>query len=367
MSNDAQAIQQQGRSLPVSQKTQGPQEKSNESSLGASKEKSGIQNPLTVFIYALCDPITKQIRYVGKAIDIRKRMYSHMHQKRNRNIHKDCWIRHLLACGLRPEVEILQEIHNSDDKDWQIEERWWISYLRFIGCPLTNLDNGGWGGRKACLETRAKLSAAKKGFTLSPEARAKIGNAHRGRKRSPEAIAAMIAKNTGQKRTPEQIAKMRASRGPVIISPETRAKISATLKGRKIPPEIVRLSAERLREALAKPEARARHAAASTGRKQSPETIAKRMEKLKGFKHSPESLKKMSLIQSTRVRNPHSEQARKNMSIAAKKKPMTQEWLARLREMGRKNASKPITEETRRKLSISHKLAWEKRKGLTPK
>jgi len=110
-------------------------------------------------------------------------------------------------------------------------------------------------GRPCSAETRAKISAANKGRKLSAEHRAKIGAAKRGRAVSVEQRAKISAAlkghkgNVGYIPTPETRAKLSAmrkgkpksaawrakigaaNRGK-IRSAETRAKISASLKGK---------------------------------------------------------------------------------------------------------------------------------------
>jgi len=164
---------------------------------------------MDVFIYSLTDPRTKEIRYVGKAIDMDKRFYGHMLVHRS-NTHKSAWIKSLKRAGLKPEMDILETIHDSDDTDWQESERWWISYLRMIGCALTNQVDGGHGGRRASAETRAKQSAGiKRHFANNPEARAFRSKQCSERRHSPETIEKM--RRVQSNRSPETLAKMKAA------------------------------------------------------------------------------------------------------------------------------------------------------------
>jgi len=95
------------------------------------------------FIYALCDPRTYEVRYIGKADNPHKRFHEHLirtigHTK------KICWIRYLLRVGLRPIIQILEQC---DLSVWQQRERFWISFYKdIIGCELTNGATGGFGG-----------------------------------------------------------------------------------------------------------------------------------------------------------------------------------------------------------------------------
>lgn len=123
---------------------------------------------MTVYIYALCDPIGGEIRYVGKTIlRLRDRLTEHLRERfkeRRCETHKSRWVASVLSRGDEPTIEVIERIENSDDTDWQEVERFWISYLRFLGCRLYNLDSGGTGGKVPCAATRAKLSALFKGY-----------------------------------------------------------------------------------------------------------------------------------------------------------------------------------------------------------
>lgn len=130
---------------------------------------------MTVFIYCLTDPRTKQIRYVGKSIDPKSR-YGY-HAGCTENGHKGNWLRQLKGVGLKPEMEILEVIENCTDEGWQESERWWISYLRFIGCPLTNLDSGGLRGKRLSDEARRKISAATMGIKKAQSTKEKMSEA----------------------------------------------------------------------------------------------------------------------------------------------------------------------------------------------
>ena len=92
-----------------------------------------------VTIYALCDPDTKECRYVGKANDLPSRIRCHRWEARSSQLHtrKVNWLR-CLSC--EPIVEILQV---ADSGSWQDIERQWISEMRNQGNNLTNYADGG--------------------------------------------------------------------------------------------------------------------------------------------------------------------------------------------------------------------------------
>ncbi len=168
---------------------------------------------MTVFIYTLSDPDSLQIRYVGKSTNKKRRLKEHMRENCGR---KTNWIKSLKARGAEPILEDLEVFENSDDQDWRQAEVFWISYLRFLGFDLCNIEVGGMGGLA--------------GRVVPPEVRAKIGAGNR-KKHTPEQIAA----RTGWKHSPESIEKIRASKLGKEISPKLRAAlIMAGLRSRGI-------------------------------------------------------------------------------------------------------------------------------------
>lgn len=182
-------------------------------------------------VYGLADPESGQIRYVGIAKDVRRRIKRHI-AERARAWHSSRWISGLFARGLRPEMF---EIERVDDCVAAEAERFWIAYFRAIGADLTNLTAGGDGCASPAPSVRAAISAALKGRAHSREHVEKNAAAQRGRKLSPE-----------------QVQGMRDRR----VSDETRRRISAAMTGRPSPHRGRRHSAE----------ARANMSAAKKGR-----------------------------------------------------------------------------------------------------
>lgn len=89
-------------------------------------------------IYALCDPRTGEVRYIGKANDSRKRYDAHMREKR-RSYPVYLWRDKLLSIGLKPELKILE----SNCADWRESERVLIAEYRANGARLLNVADGG--------------------------------------------------------------------------------------------------------------------------------------------------------------------------------------------------------------------------------
>ena len=141
------------------------------------------------WIYALVDPRNKAIRYIGKAVDLKKRLAQHLSPSSlKKHTHKNFWIKKLLALGLKPEIEPIADLHYLDD--WAEEERLWIARLRSLsGHPkLTNSTDGGEGveGLVFSEESRKKMSQSGKGRRASAETCARISAAHKGKVKTPE-------------------------------------------------------------------------------------------------------------------------------------------------------------------------------------
>src|SRR5437660_1595370 len=100
-------------------------------------------------IYALCEPDTKAVRYVGKADSVKARLKNHKNEKRTTR--KCRWLASLHRRGLAPVVILLEEVA---DDSWQTAERRWIAYFRERGCDLCNHTDGGEGLCGASEETR---------------------------------------------------------------------------------------------------------------------------------------------------------------------------------------------------------------------
>lgn len=165
----------------------------------------------TTFIYGLNDPETGECRYVGKADNPHDRLFGstgHLKSCHKKNHHCANWIKSLVARGLRPLLEILQEVPKTE---WELWERVWIKASREIGMDLTNITAGGEGGSQPGEE-----------------------NPMYGRKHSPETLEKMRAIKLGKKHSPKTINKMCESRAGEKnwafgkkFSPEHRAALRA--------------------------------------------------------------------------------------------------------------------------------------------
>lgn len=117
-----------------------------------------------VNIYTLRDPITNEIRYIGKTSQsLDKRLCSHCTDfNLNRNVsYKNSWIKRLKTQNKRPIIELLDIVN---EEDWQFWEKYWISQFKTWGFNLTNMTLGGDGcnGGSGCRGYKHTLEAKKK-------------------------------------------------------------------------------------------------------------------------------------------------------------------------------------------------------------
>ena len=173
-------------------------------------------------IYALADPRTGDIRYIGQSSVGPARARQHTYPSRMRRdarLHSTRWLSGLLRSGRMPQISVLEEVPLAD---LDSAEGFWIAQGRGLGWPLTNLTGGG-GGRR--------------GFTLSIETRAKIGAAQRGRKRAPlgaEHRAKLSAAGLGRKFSLEHKANLSAAFMGRIFGAGTLAKMTAAAGNRPL-------------------------------------------------------------------------------------------------------------------------------------
>lgn len=112
------------------------------------------------FIYTLADPVTKEVRYVGKTVKtLSQRLTGHIYSSKKESNHRANWIKSLLRVGRKPLIEYL-DICSWDES--QKLEIYWISQFISWGFNLINLTEGGEGnlGRNISVENKRKLIAA---------------------------------------------------------------------------------------------------------------------------------------------------------------------------------------------------------------
>jgi hypothetical protein len=116
-------------------------------------------------IYALSDPRTGAVRYIGKTcMSMKRRMQAYMSAARRGGLRRrSCrWLAVLLREGAAPGCKIVEVVEPGGD--WAAAEARWIEHYRRVGADLCNLTDGG-DGAPGCIPSAA--SRAKKSATQS--------------------------------------------------------------------------------------------------------------------------------------------------------------------------------------------------------
>lgn len=194
-------------------------------------------------VYALLDPRTRAVRYVGKSSSGMRRPRRHAVEARGGGkTHCDRWVRQLQASGFEYGIIILED--SGAGADLSARERWWIAFARAWGCALTNLTDGGegklgwvpsadtrarWRVTLARDDVRARKSAAAKAAQARPEVRqhqsvgARIALARPGVKAARDAaLRCALAR-------PDVIARRAAARAALVASSDVQARRLAGL------------------------------------------------------------------------------------------------------------------------------------------
>lgn len=149
-------------------------------------------------IYGLCDSGEPGvIRYVGKAIDPKRRLHTHLTDNEGVT-YKENWVRFVLSEGRKVEQVFIAFASTNEGANYL--ERHYIKLFRELGIVLTNATDGGdgqshgwqppeeWRRKKSEMmrnrvitkETRHKLSVAATGVKFSNERRSNISIALKG-------------------------------------------------------------------------------------------------------------------------------------------------------------------------------------------
>lgn len=182
---------------------------------------------MTKKIYALCEPGTRKIRYIGQSLDPDHRLKAHIWASKANDTHLYRWVRSVVAGGLRPNLVILHEV--GPNETWEEEEVRYIRAARALGISLVNANDGGEGGVSPTPSTLAKMRECK----LGPK------NPNFGVPWTEETRAKFVASKRGTKHTEETKEKQRVSKLGALnpnfgrsMPLEQRIRTSNTLKGR---------------------------------------------------------------------------------------------------------------------------------------
>jgi hypothetical protein len=98
-------------------------------------------------IYALCDPRTDAVHYVGLSSVGLSRARQHLQPAaRAADSAKGEWLRSMFDAGMAPSIRVLEAVESIDALSQK--ERTWIAKGIELGWPLTNASKGGeFGGR----------------------------------------------------------------------------------------------------------------------------------------------------------------------------------------------------------------------------
>ncbi len=94
---------------------------------------------MKLYIYALIDPRTDEVMYIGCSNNPEKRLIAHLQksQLKHRTSKRVVWIKELLFLELKPVLQVLEEVDETNAKDREV---YWINYYKNINPNLTNTD-----------------------------------------------------------------------------------------------------------------------------------------------------------------------------------------------------------------------------------
>lgn len=174
-----------------------------------------------VKIYKLIDPTSLEVRYVGKTEKtLKHRLSMHITTSiKNKNkTHKEAWITGLSLTGLRPIIELIEEV---SFEDWQEKEIYWITQFE----NLTNTCSGGIGGTGRIYSESERLQRSitmkkliDEGKIDYTERALKISQSHKGKVLSEVTKEKLRQCNLGKKQSREQ--KLKTARKVVRIDKE---------------------------------------------------------------------------------------------------------------------------------------------------
>ena len=244
----------------------------------------GVSNFL---IYGLIDPLTDELRYIGKSARGMARPREHSAPyglKRQSN--KTRWIASLLAAGVKPTISVIAESANAGEL--AAMERAAIAKYRAAGCRLLNLTDGGEGTLNPAAHHRAAIRASNAAREWTKAARSAIADANSARTHTQESRDKRRQQRLGRKWAPEVKAKIASAHKGKVRSAAHSAAISAAKKGKPVSPERRAFLSAVLAKTRGRPhtaESKAKLAAARIGK---PWTPAQRMKILEGKRKAAE-------------------------------------------------------------------------------
>ena len=194
-------------------------------------------------IYFLIDPITKEVRYVGKTTKILQKRLFNGHLKDKTKTHKTNWLNSLKKQGLIPEIKLVKVCKNEELCNFS--EKFYIKLFgradKNMGILVNSTDGGeGTPGKVLTDETKNKIGSSNKGKGLgkivSEETKEKMRISHKSiTQETKDKIKTIVSSvNLNKKASEETRQKMSLSQS-LRESPtqKTKDKISNTLLGFK--------------------------------------------------------------------------------------------------------------------------------------
>jgi len=115
---------------------------------------------MKVKIYALIDPLSCKIRYIGRTKNsLNTRLIGHLSKAKYKSTHKECWIYSLIKKGLIPKIKIIKNVQGWTSS--YKEEQKLINKAILFGFNLTNSHDRGEGGVNRIISNETKLKISK--------------------------------------------------------------------------------------------------------------------------------------------------------------------------------------------------------------
>jgi hypothetical protein len=128
------------------------------------------------YIYALKDPITDEVVYIGKTKNFKKRLRDHHRIEKRIRCRLDRWKIKMHHLGLKAKMEILLVCDENENVNEQ--EKLFIKSFKEKGINLLNMTEGGDGLQNPSEEVRRKIGEKSKGRIPSKETREKISKSN---------------------------------------------------------------------------------------------------------------------------------------------------------------------------------------------
>ena len=191
-----------------------------------------------VIIYTLECPLSNKIKYIGKTMNLKLRLYNHINKSKNKKTYKDKWVNSLIIKGHKPIMNVLDIVN---ENEWEFWEKFYISLFKSWGFSLTNHTEGGDGGsfKKHSIETIKKMSNKipwNKGIPFSEDVKKKMSESGKVKVFTKTHLENMSKSLKGKKRgsfNEEWKRNISKSKLNTIMSEETKEKLRNTSPKRK--------------------------------------------------------------------------------------------------------------------------------------